>query len=60
MGVFFTLFYLGTMGAPLAAGWLSEVSGTSAAAFVFGAVLLLVCLPALTMTARIARGLHSA
>ncbi|MEO0427035.1 MAG: MFS transporter [Pseudomonadota bacterium] len=60
MGVFFTLFYLGTMGAPLAAGWLSEVSGTSAAAFVFGAVLLLLCLPALTMTARIARGLHSA
>ncbi|MEM9762272.1 MAG: MFS transporter [Pseudomonadota bacterium] len=60
MGVFFTLFYLGTMGAPLAAGWLAELAETSAAAFMFGAVLVMLCLPALALTNRIARRVHSA
>lgn len=55
MGVFFTIFYLGTMGAPLVAGWLIEVTGSAASAFYFGAFLLAICAPAMLITKRLAR-----
>jgi MFS family permease len=42
MGVFFTLFYLGVVAAPLIAGWMAEVSGHAGVAFTFGAFMLMV------------------
>lgn len=46
MGVFFTLFYLIVVLAPIAAGWLATRIGTAAAAFDLGAAFLLLCVPA--------------
>ena len=43
MGVFFTLFYVGVVFAPILGGALSELSGTSQTAFYFGAALLVIC-----------------
>ncbi|MEM6944373.1 MAG: MFS transporter, partial [Pseudomonadota bacterium] len=61
MGVFFTLFYAGTVGGPLLAGWLGQVAGTASAAFALGAVMVAACAPALLATRHIERGLaHSA
>ncbi|MEM8623437.1 MAG: MFS transporter, partial [Pseudomonadota bacterium] len=61
MGVFFTLFYAGTVGGPLLAGWLGQVAGTASAAFALGAVMVAACAPALLATRRIECGLaHSA
>lgn len=55
MGVFFTLFYLGTMGGPLVAGWLSDLSGSAAASFLLGAAMLLLCFPVLVAARRMAQ-----
>ena len=40
MGVFFTLFYLGVVSAPILAGWLAEMFGTARVTFLFGTALL--------------------
>lgn len=45
MGVFFTLFYLGAVAAPMIAGWLAELFDDAGVTFAFGAlVLCLSCL----------------
>lgn len=41
MGIFFTLFYIGTVFAPLLAGYLADRTGAANVAFYFGAVMLL-------------------
>jgi hypothetical protein len=46
MGIYFTLFYLFVVCAPIAAGGLSSRIGTAAAAFDFGAFMLALCFPA--------------
>lgn len=43
MGLYFTLFYLGVVFAPIAGGALSEQTGTSSTAFYIGAGLLVTC-----------------
>jgi MFS family permease len=46
MGIYFTLFYLFVVSAPIVAGMLSSRAGTAAAAFDFGAFMLALCFPA--------------
>jgi MFS family permease len=46
MGIYFTLFYLFVVSAPIAAGLLSSRVGTAAVAFDFGAFMLALCFPA--------------
>ena len=46
MGIYFTLFYLFVVSAPIVAGSLSSRIGTAAAAFDFGALMLALCFPA--------------
>src|SRR6201998_1355706 len=46
MGIYFTLFYLFVVAAPIVAGGLSSRIGTAAAAFDFGAFMLALCFPA--------------
>jgi MFS family permease len=46
MGIYFTLFYLFVVCAPIAAGGLSSRIGTAAGAFDFGAFMLALCFPA--------------
>ncbi len=41
MGVFFSIFYLDSVLAPIIAGWLSDQAGSAAVAFHFGAVALI-------------------
>ena len=53
MGVFFALFYLGVVAAPIAAGALSEGVGTSTAAFYMGAGLLAICVALLGLFRRL-------
>lgn len=61
MGIFFTVFYLDSVLAPIVGGWLSDQAGTLAAAFYFGAAALVaatLCLLAyrrLEMRARLDR-----
>lgn len=43
MGVYFTLFYVGVVFAPIIGGALSERTGTSSMAFYFGAAMLGTC-----------------
>lgn len=43
MGVFFTLFYVGVVFAPVIAGHLADRAGTASAAFHFGSALLAAC-----------------
>ena len=42
MGVFFTLFYIGVVFAPVIAGWLSEYCGSAGFAFSFGSFMLVL------------------
>jgi MFS family permease len=46
MGIYFTLFYLFVVSAPIVAGILSSRAGTAAVAFDFGAFMLALCFPA--------------
>ena len=46
MGIYFTLFYLFVVSAPIVAGILSSRIGTAAAALDFGAFMLALCFPA--------------
>lgn len=43
MGIYFTLFYVGVVFAPLTAGHLADQTGTAGTAFYFGAALLVAC-----------------
>lgn len=47
MGIFFTLFCVGVVFAPVIAGHLADRTGTAGAAFYLGAGLLVICVPAL-------------
>lgn len=44
MGLFFTVFYGAIFVAPAAAGWLAQATGSAAATFSFGGIMLLACL----------------
>jgi MFS family permease len=46
MGIYFTLFYLFVVSAPIVAGILSSGAGTAAVAFDFGVFMLALCFPA--------------
>jgi MFS family permease len=46
MGIYFTLFYLFVVSAPIVAGILSSRAGTAAVALDFGAFMLALCFPA--------------
>jgi len=46
MGIYFTLFYLFVVSAPIVAGSLSSRIGSAAAAFDLGALMLALCFPA--------------
>lgn len=54
MGVYFTLFYIGVVFAPILGGALAEWSGTSGTTFNFGAVMLVLCCLALAAFNRLA------
>jgi MFS family permease len=54
MGIYFTLFYLSVVSAPIVAGVLSNRIGTAAAAFDFGAFMLALCFPAYWVFTRLA------
>ena len=53
MGVFFTMFYAAMMLGPVIGGGIAKWTGTAAAAFDFGAVMLLACPPLLWLFNRI-------
>lgn len=55
MGVFFLLFYLLVVAAPIVAGWLSALASSAAAAFDFGAALAALCVPAYLVFSSLAR-----
>jgi hypothetical protein len=54
MGIYFTLFYLFVVVAPIIAGALSSRIGSAAAAFDFGAFMLGLCFPAYWAFTRLA------
>ena len=54
MGIFYTLFYAAMMLGPAVGGACAKWAGTAAAAFDFGAVTALLCLPLLLAFNRIA------
>lgn len=54
MGIYFTLFYLFVVSAPIVAGILSSRAGTAAVAFDFGAFMLAMCFPAYWIFNRLA------
>lgn len=58
MGVFYTVFYLGMMLGPTVGGGYSKSAGTAAAAFDFGAVVVLLCPILLWMLYRVVPALH--
>ena len=55
MGVFFTLFYLFVVTAPIAAGHAAERGGSAAIAFTIGAAMLCVCCACLMLFRSLAR-----
>jgi MFS family permease len=55
MGVFFALFYLGVVAAPVFAGWLAEIFGHAGVAFPFGAIMLMASCLALMVFKRFER-----
>jgi MFS family permease len=55
MGIFFTLFYLGVVAAPLIAGWMAEILGHAGVAFPFGAFMLMVSCLVLMIFRRLER-----
>jgi hypothetical protein len=54
MGIYFTLFYLFVVSAPIIAGALSSRIGSAAAAFDFGAFMLGLCFPVYWVFTRLA------
>jgi MFS family permease len=54
MGIYFTLFYLFVVAAPIVAGALSSRIGSAQAAFDFGALMLALCFPAYLAFSRFA------
>ncbi|MHA1566832.1 MAG: MFS transporter [Alphaproteobacteria bacterium] len=54
MGLFFAIFYLSAVLAPIAAGWTADLFGTAAVTFDLGAVMLLTCCLALWLFDRLA------
>src|SRR5690606_6414068 len=42
MGLFFSVFYVAVVAAPIVAGWIATAVGTSRAAFDFGAAMLML------------------
>jgi MFS family permease len=60
MGIYFTLFYLFVVSAPVVAGILSSRAGTAAVAFDFGAFMLAMCFPAYWAFNRLAARVTSA
>jgi MFS family permease len=54
MGIYFTLFYVVAVGAPIIAGVVSTWVGTAATAFDFGAIMLALCLPVYWLFDRLA------
>ncbi len=54
MGVFFTLFYLATVLAPLLGGWLASLTGSARVTFDMGAVMLGLCCFGLLIFERLA------
>lgn len=54
MGVFFTIFYVLTVFAPIVAGVLADMSASAAAAFDLGAAMLIACAPTLWLFDRLA------
>ena len=60
MGIYFTLFYLFVVSAPIIAGLLSSRAGTAAVAFDFGAFMLALCFPAYWAFNRLAARVTSA
>ena len=60
MGIYFTLFYLFVVSAPIVAGILSSRAGTAAVAFDFGAFMLALCFPAYWAFNRLAARVTSA
>lgn len=55
MGIFFTLFYIATVLAPLAGGHLANAVGRTSVTFDMGAVLLILCCVALWLFERLAK-----
>ena len=53
MGLFFTLFYVAVMVAPIGAGLLAEAAGTAGVAFTLGGAMLLACLILLILFRRL-------
>lgn len=54
MGVYFTLFYVGVMGAPMVAGLMAARAGSASVTFYFGAAMLAACVLALVAFNRVA------
>lgn len=55
MGIFFTMFYLATVLAPLLGGWLASLTGSANVTFDMGAAMLGLCCLALVLFERLAR-----
>jgi MFS family permease len=55
MGIFFTMFYISVVLAPLIGGYLADVIGTTRVAFDMGAGMLIVCCVALLLFQRLAK-----
>src|SRR5690606_17625685 len=49
MGLFFTLFYILVVAAPVVAGRIAESAGTASAAFLLGSAMLVACVPLLAI-----------
>lgn len=55
MGIFFTMFYLATVIAPLFGGWLANRTGSASVTFDMGAAMLFICCFALLLFGRLVR-----
>ena len=53
MGLFFSVFYLAGVVAPVVAGWIATIVGTSRATFDFGAAMLMLCCAAYWLFSRL-------
>jgi len=53
MGLFFSVFYLAGVVAPVVAGWIATAVGTSRATFDFGAAMLMLCCAAYWLFSRL-------
>jgi len=59
MGIFFTIFYLATVIAPLVGGWLADQTGSAGVTFDMGAAMLVICCFALLLFERLAKTARS-